>query len=89
MTESGRGVCTAEEIGAKVLATLAAQAERNRQAGAALTAAIRAVMVAHSGSARLTARSVRDLLPTSRACSIRRIQEIMQGVRAESSASRL
>jgi hypothetical protein len=82
------GVHTAEEIGARVLATLAAQAERNRQAGAALAAEIRAIMAAHSGNGRLTARRVCDLLPMSRACSIRRIQEIMQCVRAESSASR-
>lgn len=83
------GVQTAEEIGTKVLATLAAQAERNRQTGAALAAEIRAVMEAQSGSGRLTARQVHELLPTSSACSIRRIQEIMQAIRAASSASRL
>ena len=35
---------TAEQIGLKVLATLAAQAERNRQAGAPVTAEIRAIL---------------------------------------------
>lgn len=79
----------AAAIGTRILETLAAQAERNRQAGAGLTAEIHAVMAAYSGNGRLTARRVRDLLPRSRACSIRRIQEVMQCVRAESSASRL
>lgn len=80
---------TPEQIGAKILAILAAQAERNRQAGAALTAEIRAIMATHSDSGRLTARQVRDLLPTSRTRSVRRIQEYLQSIRAESSVSRL
>lgn len=78
----------AEAIGARILATLAAQSERNRQAGAALCHEIRAVMTAHGGPKRLTARRVQMLLTSNRAVSIRRIQEYMQVIRAESSASR-
>lgn len=74
------------QIGARILATLRAQAERNRQAGAVRVAQVRTIVQAHPGA--LTARRVRELLPNDQAVSVRRLQEILRILRAESSASR-
>ncbi len=79
---------TPAEVGAKVLANLAAQAQPNRQAGIALRAQIRQVMAAHPVADRLTAPRIRALLSREPLPSIRRIQEIVRKLRAESLASR-
>jgi hypothetical protein len=79
---------TAEQIGAGVLAVLKAQAVRNREAGIAVRERIRAVIAAYPASERITARCVQMLLAPETRVSIRRIQEYMQLLRAESSASR-
>jgi hypothetical protein len=76
-------------IGAKILAILAAQAERNRVKGRVREAAIRSVMAADPPAQCWTARQVLERLPREHACSIRRIQEYLRAIRAESSASRL
>jgi hypothetical protein len=78
----------AEQIGAKVLATLAAQAARRRQAGIALRGAIQAVMATHSGPERLTAKRIRNLLDREPLPSIRTIQDHMREINAASSVPR-
>jgi hypothetical protein len=80
---------TAEDIGIKILATLGAQAERKRQAGIALREAIEAVISAHTGPKRLTAKQVSKLLVRSPVPSLRSIQEHMKLIRASSSVPRL
>jgi hypothetical protein len=79
---------TAEQIGAKILATLAAQNASKREAGMALRAEIRAVMVAHPGAPQLTAKRVLALLTRKPSPSVRRIQEHMQAINAEPSVPR-
>ena len=80
---------TAEQIGTETLARLAGQAARNRKSGAALRDEIRAVMATHSGLEQLNAKCIRAQLSREPRPSIRTIQEHMQAIRAESSASRL
>ena len=79
---------SAAEIGAATLARLAAQATANREAGAALRAEIRAVMEAHVGPDRLTAKRVLEKLSRRPLPSVRRVQEHMRAIDAESSAPR-
>lgn len=82
-----------EEIGAASLARLKAQSERQRLAGAVLRDDIRALWIAyprrkaHEIRSLLT-RDYRPLTDDSRP-SIRRVQEILRELRAESSASRI
>ena len=79
---------TAEEIGTRVLATLAAQAERKRQAGAALRAEINAVLISIATPERLTAKQILKLLRRSPPPSLRSIQEHVRSIRASSSVPR-
>ena len=79
---------SAAEIGAVILATLQAQADRNRESGIAVREQIRAVISALPQADRITARRVQMLLPSWARVSVRRIQEYMRLLRAESSASR-
>ena len=72
---------SAAEIGAKALATLAAQAERRRQASAALRRDIRSLMAAHSGPERLTAKRIGKLLGRFPAPSLRTIQEHVRAIK--------
>jgi hypothetical protein len=78
---------TPEEIGRAMLERLAAQASANRAAGEALRAEVRTVLKQYP-SVHLTARQVIVLLARTAPPSIRRIQEILKELRAESSASR-
>lgn len=74
---------TAEEIGRATLERLAAQTAANRAAGDALRAELRAVWQPGMTAKQVIARLSRCPLP-----SVRRVQEILRGLRAESSASR-
>jgi hypothetical protein len=79
----------AEAIGVAALRVLRQQAMRNHAAGEALSAEIRAIMTAHSGSERLTAKRIQVLLTRDPRPSVRRIQEHMAKIKsAESSAPR-
>jgi hypothetical protein len=78
----------AAEIGAKILATLAAQAERRRQESAALRSEIQSLMAAHPGPERLTAKRICELLGRRPAPSIRTIQDHMREINAASSVPR-
>jgi hypothetical protein len=71
-----------------VLDRLANQAARNRAAAEALRGQIRTIITAHAGPDRLTAKRVLAQLTCDSPPSIRTIQEHMQTIRAESSASR-
>jgi hypothetical protein len=77
-------MATPAEIGVKALATLAAQAERRRQASTALRHEIRSLMTAHSGPERLTAKRICKLLgsrcPTP---SVRTIQDHMREIKRD------
>lgn len=79
---------TLAEIGAKVLANLGAQAERNRQVGLLLRAEIQALMLKHSGSKPITAQEVRSSLSRENLPSLRRIQKHLRVLRAPSSVGR-
>ena len=78
-----RLVKTPEQIGTAILTRLARQAERNRAAGSALRAEIRAVMDSDANPALLTAKVVRNRLPWVPSPSIRTIQQHMQAIRAD------
>ena len=82
-----RGMRTATDIGERLLKRLAAQAAANHAAGEALRAEVRSVLERHPGE-HLTARQAIALLSRTSPPSIRRVQEILKGIRAESSASR-
>jgi hypothetical protein len=73
-------------IGIAVLERLAAQAAVNRARGAARRAEVQAIMARHSG--RLSARQVLQEWAHDKRPSVRRVQEILSELRAESSASR-
>ena len=79
---------TPEEIGRAVLERLAAQAAANRAAGDLLRAEVSAVLAQQQPGQRLTAKLVLRRLPTRSAASVRRVQEVMRELRAQSSASR-
>ncbi len=74
---------TAEEIGRTILERLAAQAAANRAAGDQLRADVRAVVEKHHPK-RLTAKEVIKNLTRQPPPSIRRVQEILRDLRAES-----
>lgn len=80
---------TAEEIGARMIATLKANREKQREAAEPVRVKIRAAMASNP---KLKAREVRALLPcnprTGKPYSLRRVQEIIQEIRAEALASR-
>jgi hypothetical protein len=76
---------TAAEIGQAVLERLRAQAAANKAAGAALFADVRAVWEQHP---TLTAKHVLKKLTRRPLPSVRRVQEILQSLRAQSSAPR-
>jgi hypothetical protein len=76
------------ELGERVLANLAAQAARNRQAGAALRAEIGALIARHPGPRPMTAQQVRASLPRVNPPSLRRIQKHLRLLRAPSSVGR-
>jgi hypothetical protein len=78
---------TAAEIGAGVLERLARQAAANRAAGEALRAEVRTVLKQHP-TVHLTARQVIVLLARTPPPSLRRMQEILRELRAESSGPR-
>jgi len=78
----------AEEIGCRVLEVLLRQAAANRESGNRLRAQVRTVMNAHTAPCRLTAKLVLEQLNVTPAPSIRRVQEVMQEIRASSSVSR-
>jgi len=78
---------TAAEIGAEVLERLARQAAANRAAGEVLRTEVQTVLKQHP-AVQLTAKRVIALLARSPPPSIRRVQEILKQLRAESSASR-
>jgi hypothetical protein len=73
-----------EQIGTEILARLARQAERNKGAGKALRAEIRAIMGASADTERLTAKIVRNRLSRLSPPSIRTTQQHMRAIRAES-----
>jgi hypothetical protein len=73
---------SAGEIGQAVLARLAAQAAANRTLGDLLRAEVRAVVRAHRE--KLTAKQVIKELTRERLPSVRRVQEILRALRAES-----
>jgi hypothetical protein len=73
---------TANEIGEQILMRLAAQAAANRMAASELRDEIRAVMLAHQGTERLTAKRVLAKLTRGPLPSIRTIQEHMQIIRS-------
>jgi hypothetical protein len=75
-----------QEIGAAVLERLAAQAAVNRAAGNLLRADVRTVI--EQNHERLTAKQVIKKLIRRPLPSVRRVQEILRDLRAESSASR-
>ena len=77
---------TPERIGRLILERLEAQARANRAAGNITRELIRAVVDRHPGE-KLSAQQVLAELP--RKLSLRRTQEILRDIRAESSASRL
>ena len=66
--------------------TLAAQAEANRAAGDELKAEIEAIVTQHPGGDLLRPRQIVGAL--KRSVSVRRVQEILKEIRAESAASR-
>jgi hypothetical protein len=74
-------VKTASEIGAAILERLAAQAAANRASGDRLRAEVRSVWEQHpSFTAKLVLKKLsREPLP-----SVRRVQEILKDLRAES-----
>ncbi len=76
---------TAEEIGERVLATLRAQANVNRQSAAALRSQVLAVLAQHPGA---TASAVRARLDVDPLPSLRTVQEHLRAIRAASSVSR-
>ena len=76
---------TPAEIGSATLARLAAQAAANRAAGDQLRAEVRAVWEAHPSS---TAKELLKRMTRAQLPSVRRVQEILQALRAESSAPR-
>jgi hypothetical protein len=79
-------VKSAAEIGQAILERLAAQAAANRAAGDLLRADVRSVLEQNPG--RLTAKQVLKKLTRHPLPSVRRVQEILRELRAESSASR-
>ena len=78
---------TAAEIGAGVLERLARQAAANRAAGEVLRAEVQTVLKQHP-TVQLTARQVIGLLGRTPPPSIRRVQEILKELRANSSPTR-
>jgi hypothetical protein len=72
---------TASEIGAAILERLAAQAAANRASGDRLRAEVRAVWEQHP---EFTAKHVLKMLTRQPLPSVRRVQEILKGLRAES-----
>jgi hypothetical protein len=73
---------TATEIGQAILQRLASQAAANRAIGDRLRADVRAVLERHPG---YTAKEIiKELPPRSQSRSVRRIQEVLKGLRAES-----
>jgi hypothetical protein len=81
-------MATPAEIGTKVLAILAAQAERRRQESAALHREIALLMAVHTGSERLPAKRVRKLLCRCPSPSLRTIQDHMRQINAASPVPR-
>ena len=77
---------SAAEIGQAILERLAAQAAVNRAAGDLLRADVRSVL--EQTPERLTAKQVLKKLTRHPLPSVRRVQEILRALRAESSASR-
>ena len=77
-----------EQIGTDTLVRLARQAERNKVAGSALRAQIRAAMLDHAGTEPLTAKAVRNQLLRVPLPSIRAVQQHMRSIRAQSAALR-
>ena len=77
---------TPEQIGAAVLERLAAQAAANRAAGDRLRADVRTVLEQNPGHP--TAKQVIKKLGRQLVPSVRRVQEILKELRAESSVSR-
>ncbi len=81
---------TDEEIGRAIRHCLAAQAAANRAAGDALRAEVRAVLDQHETEGqRLTGKQVLKCLTRNPLPSVRRVQEVLQEIRAQSSASRI
>ena len=81
MSRAHRELLHAIQVGRAALEHLAHGTEIKRREGVEIRAEIRAVMHAHQGLAKLTAKRVQPLL--SRELSIRRIQEHMQIINAE------
>jgi hypothetical protein len=85
--ETGAG-SAAEAIGARVLATLRLQADRNRQAAEVMREKIRRVLAEQAEPRALSARNVRAQLPVAIRPSLRTVQEHLKNIRAGSSVSR-
>ena len=79
---------TPTEIGTATLTRLTPQAARNKAAGSALRAEIRAAMVSATEPEMVTAKGIRNRLSRVPLPSLRTIQGHMKAIRAESSASR-
>jgi hypothetical protein len=70
------------------LGVLYAQAAAMRAQGDALKAEIRAILEAHKGPRRLKAYAVLTMIKREPPPSLRRVQEILRALRAESAVSR-
>ncbi len=79
---------TAEQIGAAVLATLNAQAMRNRQQAQALREQLRRALEQCAEPDKIRARDLRAMLTVTPLPSLRTVQENLKIIRAESSVSR-
>jgi hypothetical protein len=79
---------TAEEIGRTILAVLAAQAARNKNAAISLRAEICDVLIKHQLSKRLSARKVLTLLTRDPAPKLRTVHKHLKILRAQSSVMR-
>jgi hypothetical protein len=77
---------TAEEIGSRILVTLTAQTERNKQVGILKRARISQVLAANAGSENWSAARICTLLGRSQ--KLRTVQKHLKILRAQSSVLR-